>query len=51
MAKPIKSIPELTGEKANKFLEKMIRIENSRISDKQKLRAREIEKNMSLLLG
>jgi len=50
MAKPIKSTPELTGEEANKFLEKMMRIENSRITDKQRLRAKEIEKNMSLLV-
>lgn len=50
MAKPIKSTPELTGEEANKFLEKMIKIERSKITIKQKSLAKEIERNMSQLL-
>ena len=50
MAKPIKSIHELKGEEANNFLEKMLRIENAKITDKQENFAREIEKNMNQLL-
>ena len=50
MAKPIKSTPELTGEEANKFLERMIKVEQSPVTVKQKFFAKEIEKNMSLLV-
>lgn len=50
MAKPIKSTPELTGEEANEFLKKMMRIEQSKITTKQKTFAKEIEKNMNQLL-
>lgn len=50
MAKPIRSTPELTGEEADKFLEKMIKVEESRITENQKIFAKEIEKNMSALL-
>ena len=50
MAKPIKSTPELSHEEANKFLEKMIKVEKSRITEKQKNLAKQIEKNMAQLL-
>lgn len=49
MAKPIKSTPELSGEEANKFLERMIKVENSKITLKQRELSREIERNMKLL--
>lgn len=50
MAKPIKSTPELSGEDANKFLRKMISVERSRVTLKQKEFAQEIKNNMALLL-
>lgn len=50
MAKPIKSTPELNGEEADKFLRKMMKVEESRITQKQKDFARDIQKNMSALL-
>jgi len=43
MAKPIKSIHELTGEEADRFLEKMLEVEKSKITNKQKMFAKEIE--------
>jgi len=50
MAKPIKSTPELTGEEANKFLKKMLFVERSKVTKKQKDYAREIKANMESLL-
>lgn len=50
MAKPIKSTPELTGEEANKFLRKMLVVERSRVTSKQKQFAKEIKANMEALL-
>jgi hypothetical protein len=50
MAKPIKSTPELTGEEADKFLERMIKVEHSKVTFKQKSLAKEIERNMNLLV-
>ena len=50
MAKPIKSTPELAGEEADKFLEKMLEVERAKIKSKQKLFAKEIEKNMAQLV-
>jgi len=50
MAKPIKSTPELVGKEADIFLEKMIKVDNSRITSKQKSFAKEIDKNMKLLI-
>ena len=50
MAKPIRSTPELTGDEANEFLRKMIRIERAKVTPKQKMLSKEIEKNMSLLI-
>ncbi len=50
MAKPIKSTPELSGEEANKFLEKMLRVERSRITSRQKEFVKEIEENMAQLI-
>jgi hypothetical protein len=50
MAKPIRSTPELTGEEADKFLEKMITVEQSKITVKQRSFAKEIERNMSQLV-
>jgi len=50
MAKPIKSTPELTGEEADRFLERMILLERAKINPQQKRLAKEIEQNMGLLL-
>lgn len=50
MAKPIKSTPELNGEEANKFLRKMLNVEKSRITLKQKEFAKQIKANMESLL-
>ena len=50
MAKPIKSTPELSGEEADNFLRKMIYVEESRVTQKQRDFAKEIKKNMSALL-
>ncbi len=50
MAKPIKSTPQLTGQEADNFLRKMIIVEESRITPKQKAFAEEIERNMKVLL-
>jgi len=49
MAKPIKSTPELSGEEANKFLERMLKVEESKITKKQIQFSKEIEQNMKLL--
>jgi hypothetical protein len=49
MAKPIKSTPELSGEEANEFLSKMIKVEETRITPKQIEFSKEIEQNMKLL--
>lgn len=45
MAKPIRSTPELKGEEADKFLKKMLQLENTRISIIDKEFAQEIELN------
>lgn len=50
MAKPIRATPELTGEEADKFLRKMIKVERAKITPEQKMLAKELEKNMSVLL-
>jgi hypothetical protein len=50
MAKPIKSTPELAGKEADKFLERMIKVEQSKITFKQSSFAKEIKKNMSQLV-
>jgi hypothetical protein len=50
MAKPIKATPELTGEEADKFLRRMIKVERTKITPEQRRFAIEIEKNMSNLL-
>lgn len=50
MAKPIKATPQLTGQEADVFLRRMIKVETSRVTSKQKAFAEEIEKNMKLLL-
>lgn len=50
MAKPIKSTPELTGDEANKFLERMIKVENSKITAKQRCLREEMEQNMKELV-
>jgi hypothetical protein len=50
MAKPIRATPELTGEEANEFLRKMIKVERAKMTQEQKRLAKEIEKNMSSLL-
>lgn len=50
MAKPIRSIPELQGSEADLFLKRMIKLESSRVNSQQKKFAKEIEKNMKLLV-
>ncbi|GAH45235.1 unnamed protein product [marine sediment metagenome] len=50
MAKPIKLTPQLTGIEADKFLEKMIKVENSKTTHNQKIFAKDIKKNMNELL-
>lgn len=50
MAKPIRSTPELRGEEANEFLKKMLIVEESRITSKQKEFAKKIKHNMEALL-
>lgn len=50
MAKPIKSTPELSGKEADEFLRKMIKVEQSRVTLRQKKLLEEIEKNMSQLV-
>ena len=45
MAKPIRSTPTLVGEEANKFLERMIVVENSPISKTDKELAEQIKAN------
>lgn len=49
MAKPIRSTPELEGHKADEFLKKMLKVEESRVTYQQKEFAKEIKKNMNLL--
>ncbi len=49
MAKPIKSTPELSGEEANEFLKKMLKMEESKITREQIQFSKEIEQNMKLL--
>lgn len=50
MAKPIKSTPVLNGEEANAFLKKMLEVERTRITLRQKQFAKEIKENMASLL-
>ncbi|MEK6935880.1 MAG: hypothetical protein AABW67_03765 [Nanoarchaeota archaeon] len=49
MAKPIRATPELKGEDANKFLRKMLEVETSKITFKQKELSKEIIQNMKAL--
>jgi hypothetical protein len=42
MAKPIKATPDLVGEEANRFLRKMICIENSKITKKDRELAQKV---------
>ncbi len=44
MAKPIEATPELTGEDARRFLENMIKKNNSEPDENDRRLAREIEK-------
>jgi hypothetical protein len=49
MAKPIKATPDLVGEEANKFLKKMLKVENSKITEREKqiaIKVIEISKRM-----
>jgi hypothetical protein len=50
MAKPIKSIPTLSGREADIFIEKMLAKEKAPVTDKEKQLAKSIEYNMKLLL-
>ena len=50
MAKPIKSIPTLSGREADIFVEKILAKERAPITDKEKQLVREMEKNMNLIL-
>ena len=45
MAKPIRATPELRGEIADKFIRKMISIENSKMTKEDKKLLREIKEN------
>ena len=49
MAKPIKATPILVGKDADVFVEKMMKVENSRITIRQRRIARQIKKNMCVL--
>ncbi len=44
MAKPIEPTPEITGEDARRFLENMIKKNNSAPTEKDRELARELEK-------
>jgi Fe2+ or Zn2+ uptake regulation protein len=46
MAKPIKSTPTLEGEEADKFIEKMLTVEESKITAQQKKIIERIKQNM-----
>jgi len=50
MAKPIRAVRTLSGEDANIFVERMVAVENSKITKEQKKFAKEIEENMKSLL-
>jgi hypothetical protein len=45
MAKPIRATPKLRGEDANKFVNRMIIIETSRITERDKELAKQIKSN------
>ena len=49
MAKQIKQIPTLSGEDADKFLERMIKVENSKRTSKQIEISKKIDEVMSKL--
>ena len=44
MAKPIKATPDLVGEEANNFIRKMLLVERSKITHKERKLAEEISK-------
>jgi hypothetical protein len=44
MAKPIRATPELKGSEAALFIKKMLRTESSRMTKKEVLLAKDIEK-------
>ena len=46
MAKPIRATPELKGQEANNFIEKMIYIENTPISKKDKSLVDDLKANV-----
>jgi len=45
MAKPIRATPELRGEEANKFLEKMAEVEKTGISNVDRKLAQAVKSN------
>ncbi len=49
MAKPIKATPTLVGKEADMFIEKMMNVESSRLTAKQKREAIKIRENMEIL--
>jgi len=50
MAKPIRSTPTLMGAEADKFVERMLKVEKSRVTSEEKKFSKEMEKNMKLLV-
>jgi len=50
MAKPIKAIQVLSGEYADKFVEKMLAKEKAVVTTQEKKLVREVEEKMRLLL-
>ena len=50
MAKPIKATPTLVGKEADRFIERMIRVENSKITQEQKRETKEIIQNIKALI-
>ncbi len=50
MAKPIRSTPTLVGEEANKFVERMLKAEKSRVTSGERKFSKEMEENMKLLV-
>lgn len=50
MAKPIRATPELKGVLADRFLQRMIRTESSKMTRKDRLLAKEIQKNSDFFI-
>ncbi len=50
MAKPIKATPDLVGKEANKFIKKMLEVEKSKITKKDRILALQIRNTHKKLL-